>query len=113
MLCFRPVKAEKKVEPALVIEKLEAVAVDGSPKQFRVEVKNIGAVVGNLVGKVSVRESSTFQDVEVAAVWSPSAIASNGVSSGVVEFNWESGKMYYVKVATNEGTSATLYTRAA
>jgi hypothetical protein len=109
VLCFRPVKAVKKVEPSLVFEKLEAVA--DSVKQFRVEVKNSGGVAGNLLGVVMVRESSEFSDGEVAVVWGKSVIAPGEVVSGAVSFDWVSGKTYYVKAQTNENTSVSQYVK--
>lgn len=107
-MCFRPVKAEK-FEPTLVIEKLEAVT--DSSKKFKVDAKNTSSVVDNLLPRVFVRESSSFDDVEVPVVWGQNTIESNAVSNGVAEFNWMSGKGYYVKASTSEGTSATLFTK--
>jgi hypothetical protein len=109
MMCFRPVAA-KKNEPTLVIEKLEAVA--DSSKQFKVDVKNTGAVVGNLLSKAFVHESSEFEDTEVPVVWSQTVINPNENSIGVIGFDWVSGKTYYVKVQTNEKTVVTKYTKA-
>ena len=109
-MCFRPVKAVKKIEPTLVVEKLEAVA--SSPKQFKIEVKNTGEIAGNLSAVALFRESSQFSDSEIPIVWSPVAIAPNEKSTGIITFEWVSGKTYYAKAQTKENTSVTQYTKA-
>ncbi len=109
-MCFRPVKAVKKIEPTLVVEKLEAVA--DSPKKFKIEVKNTGEVGGNLLPVALFRESSQFSDSEIPIAWSPAVIAPNEKSTGIITFEWQSGKTYYVKAQTKENTSVTQYTKA-
>lgn len=110
-MCFRPVKAVKKIEPTLVMVKLEAVA--GPPKAFKVEVKNSGEAGGNLMPVAMFRESSQFSDSEIAIAWDKPVIAPNESAIGTINFEWISGKTYYIKAQTKENTSVTQYTKAA